>query len=593
MNNTTRHRPVTGLSSIALLAAALLAGAPMSARAAAATPLANLVGEDAPVVLLSYDSPRQWADWQAGPMRKAWDDPQIREFFAPLRDKLDAFNQKTKERLGHDLTELFSWARGDALLAIPTLDGLAAKRPNLLCVVEYGENIGKVEALLRSDACAELLKLQKRDTERYADATLHIDEFADAAAAGAGDPGPRLVWLVDGGTLYCGTSRETVINALDAARAGGAAGAFGKSERLLRAGERLGGGAQFLMHVNLPPFYSLLDTFLKAQAASPDNKAATMVDFAGLGAILGLDALDSLFVASKYTADGVESVSGLTWSEARGLLKLFTLGDGPAPRPAFLPPDSLTTAVARFDCAAAVAALEELVRRAVPMGFAYYQNALASLKQQQGIDLKRDVLDNLGDEFCFLQRKPAAGADMPGAMEQTLIISLKDETVFRATLDKLLAVTGAEERLFQKREYLGATIHTSAQPTGSPFSWTAASGRFILGTGTGSDAVAAILQGMAGHAPSLWDDPGVARMMSDVPPDAIGLTVQDNARVISNALDLVVLIVASRETGKNAWINPDAKPDLETVQKYVGRGLSYNQRDARGFYQKTLYRHKK
>jgi hypothetical protein len=78
-----------------------------------------------------------------------------------------------------------------------------------------------------------------------------------------------------------------------------------------------------------------------------------------------------------------------------------------------------------------------------------------------------------------------------------------------------------------------------------------------------------------------------------VPPDAIGLSVQDNARVISNALDMLARITASRTTEKNEWINPDAKPDLETVRNYAGRGLGYNQRDARGIYQRTLYRHKK
>lgn len=567
-----------------LLTASLLAVLPLSARAAA--PLANLVGEDAPVIMLSRDIPGQWAEWHAHPMSKAWDDPQIREFFAPLRDKLDTLNQKTKERLGHDLADLLSWTRGDAIIAIPTLDGVSADRPNLLCVVEYGENLEKVKTLLLSDACKELLKLQKRDTERYADTTLYIDEFATAAGA----PGRRMVWLADNGMLYCGTSRETVISAFESARAGGVANALGKSERLLRINERLGGDTQFLLHANLRPFYSLLDTFLKAQAANPNNKAAMMLDLASLGTSLGLDALDSFFVASKYSAEGSEAVTGITWSEARGLLGLFTLSDGPAPRPAFLPADSLTTGVGRFDCAAAFSAVEEIVQRVVPMGFAYYQNTLASLRQQQGIDLKRDLIGNLGDEVCLIQRKPRAGVPVPGMLEQVFIISLKDETVFRAALDKLLAGTGAEERLFQKREYLGATIRTSAQPASSSLSWTVANGRLILGTGADSDAIASVLQCMAGHAPSLWDDPEVVRMMSDVPSDAFGFTIQDNAGVISNALDLFVFITTSRETGKNEWFNPGARPDLETVRKYVGRSLSYNQRDARGIYQKALYK---
>ncbi|MDR0901585.1 MAG: hypothetical protein LBM92_02315, partial [Opitutaceae bacterium] len=511
------------INRLILAAAALFAGLPQFARAFG--PLANLVGEQAPFIMLVDDVPGLLEKTKDGPLAKTWNDPQVREFFAPLHERLKAagVDDSLKQEIGYDTKELLAFATGGVLLAIPNLEGWQERGfgvPPVLLVVELGKNAARLQALLASKAYLEKTKLA-RATGQYAGATLHTDEFA------VGKKTVAVSWLISGGNLYCGTSRELVTGALDAARAGGARDAFGKSERFLRMSERVGGGAQVLTAINSQAAYPVLDTFLKAQAANPGNRAGMMIDLANLGATLGLDALGDLYFATTFDKDFAGIASGLTYSAERGLLKIMlSFGDGPLPKPAFLPADSITTGVMKFKMDDCLAVLEEAVQAAMPMIFGYYQNSRAALNQQYGIDIKRDLIGSLGDDVHVIQRAPAGETPVPGQLDQAFVISLKDERLFSATVEKLVAGSGVGEAVLARREYLGATIYSNAnsQQTGSTLGWAVANGHLIVGTGASVGAVEAVLQGMAGKVDSFWDKPQVVRALAETPADAIAFS---------------------------------------------------------------------
>ncbi|OAM87354.1 hypothetical protein OH491_00040 [Termitidicoccus mucosus] len=588
MNKIKRHL---------LVAAALLAGLLPSARAFG--PLANLVGEQAPLVVLVNDVPGLVENWKEGPLARTWNDGQVREFFAPLHENLKTaeWDGMLKQQIGHSAKEILAFVRGGALIAIPSLEGWQERgreEPPVLLVAELGENTRKIEELLTSKAYMEKAKIT-RLTEHYAGATLYIDEF------GGGKNVKSVAWLISDGNLYCSPSRQLVAVALDAARAGGVRDAFGKSERFLRMTERAGNNAHVLAAINFQAIYPVFDAYMKAQAANPENRAGMMIDLANLGSTLGLDALGDIYGAVTLGKDSAESMSGLTYSAGRGLLKMLAFGEGPLPKPAFLPADSLTTVVGKFKISDSFTALEEVVQAALPMIFGYYQNTLSSLNQQYGIDIKRDLVGSLGDDFYMIQRAPAGETAVPGQLDQAVVISLQDERLFASTLGKLITGSGAGESILAKREYLGATLYSTAGAGANAFGWAVANGHLIIGFGASVGTVESVLQGMAGKIDSFWDKASVASALSEVPSDAFGFSYQDTAGLVSNFFDVLALLAKTKQpvpgmTGDDGktpeLVNPEAKPGIETLRKYWDYNFAYNQRDALGIYSraKTVYK---
>jgi hypothetical protein len=588
------RRPIGALLSTALAAAALLAIAP----APAATPLANLVAEDAPVVILVDSIPDLIKKWNASPLAKTWNDPEVREFFAPLKADMKASGAEDwlKQHFGHDAGELLSFARGGALLAVTDasnwwMAALSGTIP-VLAVVELGDDAAKLEELLNSKAFQEKTRLL-RESERYAGATLHTDRYGGEESRLARH---RLVWTISEGSLYASPSRDLVAGALDAARAGGATNPFGKSERYLRMKERAR-DAQALLAMNLKTIVPVLDTLLKAQASNPSTQLARMFDLANLTSILGLDALEDFCAGARIADDWSEVTTSLTYAKADGLLRLLAVaGEGPFAQPGFLAADSLGAVSMRFNFPAVYDALLEIIRAACPLGHTMLESHLAAFNQNIGIDLRRDLIGVLGDDLFVIQRKPTEPGASPGAIDTAFVFPLKDGRLFEATLDTLRKATGLDSaRVMSAREYLGATIHT-LEPAARPgkqltLSYAIQNRHFIIGT---VSAVESILQGMADRQDSIWRKPDIIDSLADVPGDAIGYSFTDMPKLMEIYFEAIVEAANAanaRNPEKPRTFGP--KPTAAALEKYWGGIVGYNQRDATGVYGKNRVYHKR
>ena len=51
--------------------------------------LTEIVPAGAPMVVYVADVPASIGSWEASPLAELWNDPQVRAFFAPLRDELE------------------------------------------------------------------------------------------------------------------------------------------------------------------------------------------------------------------------------------------------------------------------------------------------------------------------------------------------------------------------------------------------------------------------------------------------------------------------------------------------------------------------
>ncbi|MDR2673619.1 MAG: hypothetical protein LBC18_01805 [Opitutaceae bacterium] len=584
-----------------LLAAALPAIMPAPARAA--TPLADLVGEDAPLVVLVDNVPRLLRHWEGCPAARMLDDPEITGFFNPGHTPpvLPALDGLLRQDFGHGAKELLAFAQGGALFAIPNVEGLAQGRPPVLLIVELGGNAAKLEALLDSKAFREKTRLL-RETTSHAGATLHYDRYG-------GDSGFVMAWSINEGTLYCSPARDLVSGALDrvvaaiaAARAGGAPDAFGKSARHLRMKERAGGMPHALLAVDFREIVPLLDLMLKMQAAGAPGPAAAMLDLAHLTSHLGLDAARDFYVSARLAEEYAEITSGLTCTEERGLLKLMTaVQEGPFAQPPFLAADSLGFATARLSLPVFYDVLEEMLKGASPMMHAMFEHRIAAFNRQNGIDVKRDLLGSLGGDVFMVRRRPPAGDAPPAAPDIAFVLPLKDERLFASTLNTLKKAAGLEDTgRLSARDHLGATIYTLEHGVnpGDRMFHAVVNGHFIIGISSTASAVESVIQGMTGKTASVWGRPEIIESLADVPGDAFAYRYEDTASIMDDFFDAFERL-AKRATAAAPPDSPHAKrtlgpkPGAATLEKYWGAMSGFNQRDARGIYIKSRIYYKK
>ena len=185
---------------------------------------------------------------------------------------------------------------------------------------------------------------------------------------------------------------------------------------------------------------------------------------------LGLDGLKSLVFYSGF--DGEAERGLVEWDmpgPRKGLLTLlngkpFTLADVPP-----LPPDVISWSMTNFDSAAfydtALEAAENVAVIAVPEQAGKIKDYVKLADQALGVDLRKDLLDSLGDKFA-LYTSPSEG---PLSLGQTLLLKVKDAKKLQESLDQAVKgigkATGADVTL-TKKTYHGVEmreVHVAQQ----------------------------------------------------------------------------------------------------------------------------------
>ncbi len=186
-------------------------------------------------------------------------------------------------------------------------------------------------------------------------------------------------------------------------------------------------------------------------------------------AALGIDKLQTATFTMQNTPDSLDSTWHLTYSEKPGLLSWLVLDKGTPPH--FLP-DTLTSATYNsIDIPKTLNNLEKLIGEISPMGGAGYLMGLGEAKKQTGVDLRKDLLDQLGpDNFTAqLPTTPDPHTTEPtdsaiAAMglasgNQVIGIKLKDSNAFQLAVKTIINKLAPEKALFHDIDYNGVTIH--------------------------------------------------------------------------------------------------------------------------------------
>jgi hypothetical protein len=604
---------LTRFASIALLAGTAVTGN-------AATPLLNLIGDQAPLVISFNDLPSMRKAWGDSPWAKTWNDEQVRKFFAPLHAQtdFDKIEAEIKANTGHSIDELVAFATGDALIAFTSVDidfesDDAVNTIPFIAAIELGSNASKVEKMI-ADARAKNPGAT-HETEEFAGVTIHIDtpekkakaeaeegeEGEDGEEEGEGSAkqdGPdHIVWAITDGVWLVGFNTQSVTAAIDALKKGGVDNAYGKSAHHLATVEK-SGPAHFSFALNFKAIVSRAQEEIAKKAAATEQTNPFLNPVAIIPA-LGLDAWNALYLNVNFTEAQTTLTGGFTFSEERGLLKMFSYGPGPVARPSFVPAKWLTVSSAKFSLKNFYSGLEEMLGAYNPgvlgMGQMYVQN----LNQQLGIDIKRDFFGSFGSDLISAYApRPGATAANPASLEeldQFVGFSLDNPKSFSAALDALMKMGGPQaEQMIVKRDYLGSTINTIAMPNADAskpaksVSYAVAKNYLFLSIGTPA-AIESVLQ----DGPSFWDRREVKQALSGVPGEASSVTYQGTSALMGAVFQSLVDLAKNPAMQEQAPVDASAAPDANTLSKYWGDAVGYMTRDSQGYFFKSTLEHKK
>ena len=585
----------------------------IAARASAATPLINIVDENAPVVISVHDVPALLKNWEKSPWALTWNDEQMKKFLAPLRArmKIDEWDEQCKAECGYTVRELIAMAKGEALVALTGTDFAMGDEPNpadipLIFAIEIGDNAPKVAKIITANDDKEHTTVH---TEEFAGVTIHI--YVKSEEKGGGE---EFAWAMADGVWLLSPSKATLQKSIDTLQKGKAAAALVESVRYLQI-KKQGGDANVTFLVNMQSFYPALKKMAEARAEKSGSQPLGMTTDALLTA-LGLDAIKDFYFSINMGEAATEFNGGLTYSEQRGILKLIAYRDGPAAQPAFVSAKWITVASMRFSLLDVYTAIRELLDNMNPAIGGLVQGQIKGLNKQLGIDLERDLLGSLGDELIVANAThPGASPDAPVPLteyDQLYAISLQNAAAFTNAVEALKRMMGPQaDKLFEKRDYLNQAIYTYAGPKTAGqkgFSYSVTPKYLFIAAGTPA-VIETALQGLDGKQPTLWQKPEVKEALADVPSKACMIQYQNTRAMMGSLVETLVQfapMLASKtkadeeadesdkkpESDKSPF-DLSAKPDSATLAKYWNNAAGYAWRDSQGVYFHSKLNHAK
>ncbi|CAM2806819.1 hypothetical protein [Rariglobus hedericola] len=585
-----------------------------------AVPLVNLVDDQTLAVVSVSDAPALLRGWDAGPLAKTWNDPQVVKFLTPFREeiKIDEWDAETKTATGLTVRELLALAKGEVLIAVPSFKISTMEKkspPPFLAVLEVGDDSEKIEKILAESLAKKSLQ---EETELFSGVKVHIrplakkatDEKTDDATEDEADeiktPG-SFAWAMSDGLWFISLDKERVFAAIDALKQGGVNAALGKTERYLRTRQRVG-QAQALVYVNFPAVYPLVrDAVAESKAKSAAKPNMMGIDSEAVLNALGLDVLGESYFSLETGANETNMDFGLTYTEERGLVKLIAYQPGTALRPDWIAAKWPSVSTGRFSVPKAYAALAELLESISPMMSGMAQGQIRAFNKKIGIDIERDLIGSLGEDIVTAYVIPSGTPDgsVPAwtDMDQLFAMTLANEATFIKAVEALKRLAGpAADQMFTKRDYLGNTLYTlnlPPTPEGMKarrgFSYAIANGTFLLGVGSAA-SVESALQGMSSNQGLFWKRDDVKAVVANFPADAVGIQVQDMRFIVDSLIEMAVQYQTAENEGvdeadQKKHVDISARPDAELIGRYWGLSGGYVLKTPEGLFTKTRIVH--
>ncbi|MGC4072615.1 MAG: hypothetical protein QM760_08870 [Nibricoccus sp.] len=402
------------------------------------------------------------------------------------------------------------------------------------------------------------------------------------------------MWAITDGVWLFGLNTESVISAVDALKKGGVDNAYGKSTEYL-AMQQKSGASHVSFFINLKSIVARAQQEV-AKKASQGEQSNPFFNPTAIIPALGLDAWNTLYLNINFGDTQTVATGGFTFSEERGLLKMFSYGPGPVARPSFVPAKWIAVSSAKFSFKNVYNGLEEMIGSYNPGVLGMGQMYVQQLNQQLGIDIKRDLFGSFGPDMVsgYAPRAGAAKTASMNDLDQFVGLSLDNPKAFTTALDALLKMGGPQaEKMIVKRDYLGSTINTIAVPAtanepAKSVNYAVAKNYLMVSVGSAGAIESALQSG-----PSFWERSEVKKALASIPGNASTFTYEDTSALLSLLFQSLVQIAGSPASAGQKIVDPSAVPDASVLSKYWGDAVSYVVRDNQGYFLKSTIDHKK
>lgn len=564
---------VRSLFRAALLAAVFTGGA------YAAPSLTEFLPAESLLVMHSDNGAETRRLWKASPWAKTWEDEQMQRFVAPLMTEANfaEMRENIKKETGKTLEEFMELFDAQVTLALTRVEFVAGNREpqNMhgVLLLELGGKRAQLEEMLRHG------EHKNERTEEFRGVTITEEVEPEEASSpdGTGDEKRFCHALIDD-YWVAGMPKKAIQQIIVAIQQGGETDSLAKSPSFTSASQRVGAAPAFI-YCNAGRFVAIMRDVMEAEAAK-DRERNPRGNPMGLtpGGILratGLDTIEALYVGMAIQEDFTETRFALTFTEERGLTKLFAASEGDVALPRWVRPDWPKVAAVNLPVPHIYSVLEEIVQGLNPGLFTMLQGQLQMMQQNTGVDLKRDLIESLGRNFvvAYVPKGAEGEAALFEEGENLVAISAANPEKLRAAMESFGTMGGKMPKsMFETREYLGAKIYSlPANPAtpGKGLSFVIHEGWFILSVVQGSYPIEAVLQGMhQADAPSLWEQPSVRQVMAELPPRAFGYAYQDMPVVLAGLSSML----AKLQTRVNAAAEQAEEPELDEEGNEIPAG---------------------
>ena len=299
----------------------------------------------------------------------------------------------------------------------------------------------------------------------------------------------------------------------------------------------------------------------------------------------GLDQFRMAFVSTALETEDAVLHLGLTYAEKPALLKIYA-AKGPGTPPAFAPADVQELSWGTFDWGGFYDNLTALATAVSPMAAGGIEMGTTELKKKIGVDLRKDILGQMGDDLWSTSHtdpaeapaKPKAKpkgsgkADDPDAEDeasdspfsafsmaknqsQVLGIGLHDAKAFELSLKSIFNTVAPGQALFDDRKFVGTTIHQiKGLPAEMSVAWLIQNDTLILNIGK-PDLLEKILTGMAKPpANPLINEPHVKAAFAKLPEGGVSHGYANAGQLIDAVLGVLKPLLAEQADGEAADI---------------------------------------
>lgn len=370
-----------------------------------------------------------------------------------------------------------------------------------------------------------------------------------------------------------------------AALAGGKAKSLAANPEFAAAMKQVcGETVQLAYYVNAAGSYEAID---KLNASPAATAPAGESKFRRAIKAMGVDRVTAVASAANIVDRGIhQKTRVLSAGPRHGLLSLLSGPALTAEAPAGVPADADLVVAFRTDPEKLLPQLKNVLAAFRPAAGEKIDAALAEANKHLGLDIEKDVLAHLGDEWTLYSAE-SLGGFLTGTV---LSVTVKDEAKLRAALtgpdeSDAGATTKPARPAVRSLKYGELEVHCIERPKGSPLplapAWAVHKGRLYVGAFPQVVVAAAL----GTSEKPLAESPAFIALRKRLAASSSHLVYVNSPQVLRRFYGLGLVgwtATVNALAGRRPAVSCDMLPPLPTLEKYVRPDIAVVTADAEG-----------